>query len=162
MLSTETYSRVARSGHSLLRQQGSSTKPHRNAPQQRAVQRAQHCVQTARGWIFKWSRWNSGSSTAPSRANLRQVTSNLIIVHPAEMEQTVVHAFSLRASRVQAYGCYCLWLWGYRAEQSQFQLYDYYYVRVDVGTYLQSLAVNSCISACNSLCPWLCSGTGAL
>ena len=33
----ETYSRVARSGQSLPRQLGASTKPHRNAPQQRAV-----------------------------------------------------------------------------------------------------------------------------
>ena len=68
--------------------------------------------------------------TAPSRANLRQITPNLITMHPAEMEEIVLQPFSLGASRVQAYGCYGLFL-GYRAKQNQFQEYDHY-VRIDV------------------------------
>ena len=46
--------------------------------------------------------------------------------------------------RVRAYGCYGLPR-GYYGEQSQFQEYDHY-VRIDVETYLQSLAGNSCNS----------------
>ena len=57
---------------------------------------------------------------APSRANFRQIMANLIIMHPAETEEIVLQAYSLRASRVQAYRCYEL-LWGYRAEHGQIQ-----------------------------------------
>ena len=81
---------------------------------------------------------------APSRANFRQIMANLIIMHPAETEEIVLQAYSLRASRVQAYRCYEL-LWGYRAEHGQIQE-CYRYVRKAVETYLQSLAGISCIS----------------
>ena len=148
----ETKSTVAGCGRRLLRQQGASTKPHRNAPQHRAVLTAQHCVQTAQGLDFQvvlleW--WQQARDTAPSSANLRQITANLINMHPAEIEGIVLQLFSLRASRVQAYGCYGL-LREYRAEQSQFQEYDHS-VRIDVDTHLQILAGNSCNSCCSSL-----------
>ena len=108
----EAYSRVARSGQRLPRQQGASTKQHRNTPQQRAVLTAQHCVQAAQGLDFQvvvleWRQ--QARDTAPSRANLRQTTANLINMHSAEMER-IVHqllAYVLPACRpMDAMGCF--------------------------------------------------------
>ena len=76
-------------------------------------------------------------------------------MHPAEMEEIVLQLLSVRASRVQAYGC-CLLLRGCRAEQSQLQECDHYdkLKRRDISS---NLNWEIAYFSCNSLCPWLCS-----